>query len=366
MKKIVNLIVIAVMVAACSSEPHYVVTGNITGGDSLTFVLQKRVGSETIILDSALVNKGKFVIKGGAVDYPEQVQLIARGKRGSLTFYLENAKITIKAHIDTLNKGIVSGSKTQDEVNALAASMKPYQDKIAELSAAFREAVTAGDTEKASQLRTEINENTEKMNELNTNFMKNNTASFHAPVLLRNAIYSMEPEELESYLNSYTPEVRASKTAVDLAERITLMKAVAIGQKAPDFTLNDPDGNPVSLYSKVGTRLLLVDFWAAWCGPCRQENPHVVKVWKEFNKKGFDVFGVSLDRTREDWVKAIADDKLTWTHVSDLQYWNNAAAKQYAVNAIPANFLLDENGIILARNLRGDNLYNKVKEILGN
>ena len=144
------------------------------------------------------------------------------------------------------------------------------------------------------------------------------------------------------------------------------MKTVSVGQKAPDFTLNDPEGNAVSLSSKVGSKLLLVDFWAGWCGPCRQENPNIVKVYNEFNKKGFDVFGVSLDRTRDEWVKAISDDKLAWTHVSDLQYWNSAAAKLYAVNAIPASFLLDENGVIVARNLRGEDLYNKVKEVLEN
>ncbi|NLE34841.1 MAG: TlpA family protein disulfide reductase, partial [Bacteroidales bacterium] len=140
-----------------------------------------------------------------------------------------------------------------------------------------------------------------------------------------------------------------------------------IGQKAPDFTLNDVDGNPVSLYSKLGgdTKLLLLDFWAGWCGPCRQENPNVVKVWKEYNKKGFDVFGVSLDRTREDWLKAIEDDNLTWTHVSDLKFWDCAPARQYAVSAIPANFLLDGNGIIVGHNLRGDALGEKVKELLG-
>jgi len=143
------------------------------------------------------------------------------------------------------------------------------------------------------------------------------------------------------------------------------MKAVSVGKKAPDFTMNDIDGNPVALSSRIGPKLLLLDFWAAWCGPCRQENPNVVQVYKEFNKKGFDVFGISLDRTKEDWVKAIADDKLTWAHVSDLQYWNNSAAKTYAVNAIPANFLLDENGTIIARNLRGEALYDKVNEVLG-
>jgi peroxiredoxin len=150
-----------------------------------------------------------------------------------------------------------------------------------------------------------------------------------------------------------------------LKERVAIMKTVAAGQKAPDFTMNDVDGKPVALSSKIGSKLLLIDFWAAWCGPCRQENPNVVKVFAEYHKKGFDVFGISLDNNREDWVKAIADDKLTWTQVSDLQRGDNAAAKLYAVNAIPANFLLDETGTIIGRNLRGEALYNKVNEVLG-
>jgi thiol-disulfide isomerase/thioredoxin len=123
-------------------------------------------------------------------------------------------------------------------------------------------------------------------------------------------------------------------------------------------------GKPVSLSSKIGPRLLLIDFWAGWCAPCRQENPNVLKVYNEYKKKGFDIIGVSLDRTKDDWEKAIKDDKLPWTQVSDLNYFNSAAAKLYNVASIPANFLLDEKGVIVAVNLRGEILANKVKEML--
>lgn len=365
MKSLFYLLAAAVLVASCSSEPKYSITGKVAGGDGTVVVLQKRVGSETVVLDSVTVAGEEFKMTG-VVEYPEMVQLLARGKRPILSFYLENAKISITGHIDSLNRAVVTGSTTQDEVNALNESMTALRERNMQIGQEFTAAREAGDTAKMSALRTESSELGEKMDALSLDFVKTKTSSFHAPVLLRGMVYDMEAEEIESYLNAFSPEVRASKTATDLAERVAIMKTVAIGQKAPDFTLNDPDGNPIALSSKFGTKLLLVDFWAAWCGPCRQENPHVVKVWKEFNPKGFDVFGVSLDRTKEDWVKAIADDNLTWTHVSDLQYWNSAAAKMYAVNAIPANFLLDENGVIIARNLRGDALYNKVKELLGN
>ena len=137
------------------------------------------------------------------------------------------------------------------------------------------------------------------------------------------------------------------------------------GEKAIELSGQLPDGSPFNLSDLKG-KYVLIDFWGSWCGPCRQENPNVVKVYNEFKNKGFDVFGVSLDQSKDDWVKAIADDKLTWTHVSDLKYWSSDAAKLYAVNSIPANFLLDETGTIIGRNLRGNDLREKVKELLSN
>jgi peroxiredoxin len=202
---------------------------------------------------------------------------------------------------------------------------------------------------------------------LEKDFIRNNPSSFAAPVILQGISYEMEASEIESLVNVLDTNVAKTEIVISLKERAEKMKSVEVGRTAPDFTMNDVDGKPVTLSEVYGkSKLLLVDFWASWCGPCRRENPNVVKVWKEFNKKGFDVLGVSLDRPgdKENWVKAIKDDNLTWNHVSDLQYWNCAAAKLYAVNSIPANFLLDEKGTIIAKGLREEYLYNKVKELL--
>ena len=156
-----------------------------------------------------------------------------------------------------------------------------------------------------------------------------------------------------------------SSSAKSLADRVVVLQSVAVGKTAPDFTQNDSIGSPVTLsaiYSKH--KYTLIDFWASWCGPCRGENPNVVAVWKDYNAKGFHVMGVSYDTDRAKWLKAVASDHLTWTQVSDLKGWNNATAKIYGINSIPANLLLDDKGRIIGKNLRGEKLREKVAELL--
>jgi peroxiredoxin len=365
MRKLFYLSVITLLMAACSSEPHYVINGKIEGADSVKFLLQKRQAGKIVNIDSAVAYKGSFKMKGGAVKYPEMVLLVARDSRMRTSFYLENSEITITGKLDSLFAAKITGSKTQDEYQGFIDSNNQLSKKYTKIYNEYQTANQSGDTAKVAQLEKDATAVENEMKELQKDFVKNNPSSFVAPSILAQLSYEMEGSEIETYINAMDTAVANTETIKNLKERVEKMKAVAVGQKAPDFTMNDPEGNPVSLYSKIGSKLLLVDFWAAWCGPCRRENPNVVKVYEEFNKKGFDVFGVSLDQKKDDWVKAISDDNLTWTHVSDLQYWNNAAAKLYAISAIPANFLLDENGTIIGRNLREEALYNKVKEVLG-
>jgi peroxiredoxin len=366
MKKLIYLLFIVAIIAACApKEPHFNITGKIAGADSVTFILQKRVAGKPVKIDSAMVLKGEFKIKGGAVAFPERVSLSAIGKRVSVSFYLENAEILITGHIDSLNIAKVSGSKTQDEFAAYQESLKPFNEKNKALSEEYKAVRESGDKVKMAEIEKKGEEIYAEQTAFTKEFVKSHPASYIVPSLLTSISYEMEATEIESFISALDTNVAKVQTILDLKTRAAAMKTVAIGQKAPDFTMNDLNDKPIALSSMVGkSKLLLVDFWAAWCGPCRGENPNVVKVWKEFNKKGFDVLGVSLDQKKDAWLKAIEDDKLTWTHVSDLQYWSNAAAKLYAVNSIPASFLLDETGTIIARNLRGEDLYNKVKELL--
>jgi peroxiredoxin len=365
MKKSIYLLVAAAILMSCSSKPHYTVKAKIDGSDSLTFYLQKREDGKTVSIDSAVSKKGLFTFKAGSVKYPQLIQLVAGNTRKRLAFYLENSEISVTGTLDSLFNAKVTGSVTQDEYNSFVESNKALSDLYSKAYQDYQAARRANNEVLQAAIEKRADSIQVEMSKLQKEYVKNHPKSYVTPSIVGSLSYEMEAEELESMINGLDTSIANLPQIKTLKERLNVMKTVAVGQKAPDFTLNDPSGTPVSLSSKIGAKVLLIDFWASWCNPCRQENPNVVKVFGEFHKKGFDIIGVSLDQDKDSWVKAIADDKLTWTHVSDLKYWGSDAAKLYAVNSIPSNLLLDDKGIIIARNLRGDDLYKKIKEVIG-
>jgi peroxiredoxin len=354
MKELVKILILPVITMLyfipAAQAQTYEITGKIEGAEGMKFTLQKNVSGKVIILDTTMVVNGSFKITGGLVEYPEMVSLVTLDRRKGFSFYLENAKINITGKLDSLSNVKVTGSKSNNEYSEFMRSVKPLSEKLTKAANDYK--LTSDSI--MSQIKT-----------AQKDFVKNNPKSFVSPTLLRNLTNDLKPEEMESIVKAMDPVVANSPAMADIKSKMSAKISVSAGKKAPDFTMNDVNGKPVSLSSKIGTKLLLIDFWAGWCSPCRLENPNVLKVYNEFNKKGFDILGVSLDRTKDEWIKAIADDKLPWTQVSDLKYFNSAAAKLYDVTAIPASFLLDEKGTIIATNLRGEALQAKIKELLG-
>lgn len=325
-------------------------------------------------------------IKDGALAWQDTIQLKSNytfAKKVKLTepgyyrlnFYDKQVlnlildKKDIEVNVDGNNaQGFaeVKGSPDLDFIRQIQdlQNKRDNAPEIAQLNQDFTTAVQNKDEKKMGQLQEDYLQLIKKYNDQIAALMVEASPSLAVINLLQNNVLDKD-QYFDTYvaiadkLKKEWPTYSQSKMFVDYVSKL---KTTAIGQPAPEIALPNPEGQVVKLSSMKG-KYVLVDFWAKWCGPCRQENPNVVRVYNKYKDKGFTVFGVSLDRTKEDWVRAIQEDNLTWTHVSDLKFWQSEAAKTYSISAIPFSLLLDPNGVIIAKNLRGAALENKLAEI---
>jgi peroxiredoxin len=262
----------------------------------------------------------------------------------------------------------IKGSPDHDLIAKVQAMVQQSQagPEMQAIETEYQQAAAANNEKRVEELRSQAMVLMENNSVKLASFLKEQPVSLALFNLLQDPNLIDKDKNLDLFISTsekFKKEWPNYVFTKELSNQVQKMKVTAIGQLAPEISLANPNGQIVKLSSLRG-KYVLIDFWAKWCGPCRRENPNVVKAYQRFKDKGFEVFGVSLDRTKEDWVKAIAEDGLTWTHVSDLKYFESQAARDYNINAIPFSILLDKTGKIIAKNLRGAALEKKLEEVV--
>lgn len=261
----------------------------------------------------------------------------------------------------------VSGSDAHDLINEVQLTQQQFQQgqEVAKLNQEFTQARQSGNVQRQEEIQQEYLTLEQQLNEE----LMRKMDSAGKTLAVVDLLSSGRILDKEKYFEFYDQKAKEFESSMpdnsrvkEFVEQVDKMRITAIGQTAPEIALPNPEGEIKKLSSLRGN-YVLVDFWAKWCKPCRMENPNVVRMYNKYNDQGFEVFGVSLDRTKEDWLQGIKEDNLSWTQVSDLKFWNSEAARTYGVNAIPFALLLDPEGKIIAKNLRGKELERKLEEI---
>lgn len=375
MKKIIVLLITASFFIACNklADNEFVIKGTAEGIDNGKFIILETQDENMSLksIDTTVVMDGKFEFKGNSVE-PELHFLQVENIQGKVVFVLESGEINITILKDSINKSKIGGTFNNEQFSNYNSGQIKIQKKMTDYRNANKEkmetAMQANDTVTVNTLRDGFLNLKEEEKNYNFTFCEDNPKAFICVLMIQSMLYQPDADlvRIEKIYNNLDKSVKETKPGKSIAEMIGNSSAAEVGKQAPEFSAPNPEGKIVSLKESLG-KVTIIDFWASWCGPCRKENPNVVALYNEFHDKGLNIIGVSLDKEGDEtkWKDAITADKLTWAQVSNLQYWNEPIAKKYNVKSIPAVFILDASGKIVAKDLRGEELKAKVIELLG-
>lgn len=321
------------IVSSQSVKSGFEIIGDVSGfPDSIYIKLWDFSTGSNVLMDSAQIINGKFNFKGAITSGKEyqNVGIMTADFRNIKTFWLENKQIHFKAEKGKFQEALITGSSMQDEANKLAGLLKNSQgnDKAVLVS-----------------------------------YIQSHPNSIYSGNLLKIYCTSWGKDTASMLFNGLTSRVKESEFGKSIQEYLALAKDIKVGDRYADFTLPNINNKDVSL-SSYQNKYVLLDFWGSWCGPCRKENPNLVALYAAYKDKGFEILGVSIETSKKAWLKAVEEDKITWECVSDLKGDNNKAALIYGTHYYPTNYLIDPNGIIIAKDLRGDALKLKLAELL--
>ncbi|MCF8226070.1 MAG: AhpC/TSA family protein [Bacteroidales bacterium] len=356
------LLLFALALVSCDNQKYTISFQMEEFADSYV-ILNQLKENKMVAVDSVLLDDEGKGLLSGSVDAPEMMYISKQGSGNSLPIFIDNYKYTISGTWQDVN--ITADGGPQEDYNKYKDESKQFDDRMGAILERYNQAREAEMPEDSLQeIVSEYYAVNDDKSRFDSLFVTNNPGSPVSLYLLRGIYYQLNDEQLEDQLSLIDPSLHNTSLYIFLSDHLDRMKKVRIGEKYIDFELPDTEGNPMKLSDVAEKGVLLIDFWASWCGPCRRANPGVVEIYNQFKDKGFDIVGVSLDNSRENWIKAIEEDNLTWHHMSDVKGWQSAGAKLYAVNAIPHTVLLDANGTIIARNLSEEELKEKLEALL--
>ncbi len=373
MKRIALLATILLLVACKKEEKGYSIIADITGFEdgSIVYVNAISESNRPTIIDSATIQQGKFQISLPPVENNDFNYLTFKNTPGNVLFLAENNPIKMTIYKDSLRSSIIEGGPENQLFFKYLGTIKTFAEEKVKLNNEYHIATKLNEADKALKIGIEREALNEKENEYRKELAEKNASSLVSIMAITDllnlkTIPAKEAQEKYAALDDTLKTTRLGKNLDQLinnAIAVSMQKRIDIGSEAEDFSAPTPDGKLLSLKESMG-KVTIIDFWASWCKPCRIENPNVVRVYNKYHAKGLNIIGVSLDKKQESWTKAIADDNLDWNHVSHLQFWQEPIARTYGVRSIPATFILDEKGNVIAKNLRGPALESKISELL--